>query len=230
MGNLHVTSLARRAGPLTRLAVLGMAAVALAGCAGGAIFDGKSSPSSSSSPSFGDRFTQLFGGKSQEASTVAAAPKADDENSLTCPSVTIRPGASTYAVGQGHQPAAGADLRFQATITRTARDCNLANGQITARIGIQGRVIVGPAGAPSRVDIPLRVALVQEGVSPKTITTKAYTTSVEITTENSVPFSLVVEDLVYPAPTGADGDSYVFYIGFDPATLKPEPRRGARRR
>jgi hypothetical protein len=29
---------------------------------------------------------------------------------------------------------------------------------------------------------------------------------------------------VYPAPPGALGDSYVFYIGFDPQALKPEPK------
>ena len=38
----------------------------------------------------------------------------------------------------------------------------------------------------------------------------------------SEPFTLVIEGLVYPAPQGADGDSYIFYIGFDPQALKPE--------
>jgi hypothetical protein len=30
--------------------------------------------------------------------------------------------------------------------------------------------------------------------------------------------------VVYPVPSGSDGDSYVFYIGFDPQALKPEPK------
>ena len=34
--------------------------------------------------------------------------------------------------------------------------------------------------------------------------------------------TLVAEDLTYPAPPGAVGDSYIFYIGFDPQALKPE--------
>ncbi len=229
MGNMHVTTRSRRVGPLSRFALLGVAALTLSGCAGGGIFDSGSSSAPSQSRSFGDRFTQLFSGKSQEASSVATAPEPNDENTLTCPSVTIRPGASTYAVGQGNQPAVGADLRFQATITRTARDCNLNNGIITARIGIQGRVIVGPAGAPPRVDIPVRVALVQEGVNPKTIATKLYGTSVEMNTENSVVFSLVGEDLTYPIPAGADGDAYVFYVGFDPVAAKPAGRSSRRR-
>jgi hypothetical protein len=45
-----------------------------------------------------------------------------------------------------------------------------------------------------------------------------------------VPFSLVIEDLVYPAPPGAEGDSYIFYIGFDPQALKPEPGPAKRKK
>ena len=60
--------------------------------------------------------------------------------------------------------AVGNDVRFQATITRTARECSINGGEITARIGIQGRVIAGPAGAPPSVQVPLRVAVVQGGV------------------------------------------------------------------
>ena len=51
-----------------------------------------------------------------------------------------------------------------------------------------------------------------------------------MTEAGSEPFTLVAEDLVYPAPPGAVGDTYVFYIGFDPQALKPErSRRRARR-
>ena len=85
----------------------------------------------------------------------------------------------------------------------TARDCTKNGGQITARIGIQGRVIAGPAGTPATVEIPLRVAVVQGGVQEKTITTKAYRTTVTMKEGGSVPFSLVAEDLVYPVPAAA---------------------------
>jgi len=84
------------------------------------------------------------------------------------------------------------------------------------------RVIAGPSGAPSSVQVPLRVAVVQGGVSEKTIATKAYQTTVNMTESGSEPFTLVAEDLVYPAPSGAVGDTYIFYIGFDPQALKPE--------
>jgi hypothetical protein len=195
---------------------LAVAGAVLSGCGGGSMLG----VSSDSSPSISDRFGQLFGSKSQAVGEAAPPPV---DNELSCPPVSIRAGASTYAVAAPGKQPVGNDLRYQATITRTARDCTLTGGQITARIGIQGRVIVGPAGNPPTVEIPLRVAVVQGGVQEKTIATKVYRTTVSMNDSGSVPFSLVAEDLVYPVPPGATGDSYIFYIGFDPQALKPEP-------
>ena len=76
--------------------------------------------SPASAQSLTDRFKSLFGGgKSEEpaAPTVSNEP----EDDLTCPPVSIRAGASTYAVAAPGKQAIGNDLRFQATITRTAR-------------------------------------------------------------------------------------------------------------
>jgi hypothetical protein len=182
-----------------------------------------------SAQSLTDRFKSLFGGKSDEPAAAAPAPPAaQDAGDLTCPPVTVRAGAATYAVAAPGKEPVGNDVRFQATITRMARECTVNAGVITARIGIQGRVIAGPAGAPSSVQVPIRVAVVHGGVSEKTIATKAYQTTVNMTETGSEPFTLVAEDLTYPAPYGAVGDSYIFYIGFDPQALKPErpaPRR-----
>ncbi len=113
--------------------------------------------------------------------------------------------------------AVGNDLRFQATITKTARECSVNGGQITARIGIQGRVIAGPAGAPTTVQVPMRVAVVQGGVGEKVIATKAYQTTVNMTETGSEPFTLVAEDLVYPVPPGAAGDSLRLLYRLRPA-------------
>jgi hypothetical protein len=177
--------------------------------------------------SLGDRFKSLFGGKSDEpAPNTPAAPGSDnvDQSGLFCPDVKIRAGASTYAVAAPGKQPIGNDLKFQATITKTARECQINGGEITARVGIQGRIIAGPAGAPASVQIPLRVAVVQGGVSEKTIATKVYQTTVGMSESGSEPFTLVADDLVYPAPSVAVGDTYIFYIGFDPQALKPEPK------
>lgn len=178
-----------------------------------------------SAQSLGDRFKSLFGGGSSEEKPAARSPaEATGEDDLTCPPVTVRAGASTYKVAAPGKEAVGNDLRFQVTISKTARECTIQAGQITARIGIQGRVVAGPAGAPPTVQVPIRVAVVAAGVGEKVIATKAYQTTVTMTEDVSVPYVLVAEDLVYPAPVGAEADKYVFYVGFDPQSLKPEPK------
>jgi hypothetical protein len=195
---------------------LAVAATLLSGCGGDVRKIFGEEPKDEPLPTISDRFAQLFGSKSQAVGEASAAGGDD------CPPVKIRAGASTYAVAAPGKQPVGNDLRFQATITRTARDCRLNGDQTIARIGIQGRVIAGPAGAPSSIQIPIRVAVVQGGVSEKTIATKAYQTTVNLSEAGSDPFTMVAEDLVYPAPPGALGDSYIFYIGFDPQSLKPE--------
>ena len=171
-----------------------------------------------------DRFKGLFGGGSSEEKPAQTPAEATGETDLTCPPVTVRAGASTFKVAAPGKEAVGNDLRYQATISKTARECTINAGQITAKIGIQGRVIAGPAGAPPSVQVPIRVAVVQAGIGEKVIATKAYQTTVMMTEDSSVPYVLVAEDLVYPAPPGAVADSYVFYVGFDPQALKPEPK------
>lgn len=215
---------------LRNVAVCAAAAGLLAGCGGGGGMFGSSSGGSSIGSSISSRFSQLFGSNSQavgEASSPAQVTASDAQ--LTCPPVAIRAGTSTMPVGLPGKPASGSDLRYQVTITRTARDCNLNGNQITARVGIEGRVIVGPAGAPPSVDVPLRVAVVQEGIQDKIIFTKFYRTTVPVNGEN-VAYSFVAEDVIYPVPSADANDAYIFYIGFDPNGLKSQPApRPARR-
>ena len=124
-----------------------------------AVASGLAAPASAQSLT--DRFKSLFGGKSDEPATTApGAPAEQDTGDLTCPPVTVRAGASTYAIAPPGKQPVGNDLRFQATITKMARECTVNGGVITARIGIQGRVIAGPAGAPASVQVPIRVVVV----------------------------------------------------------------------
>jgi hypothetical protein len=70
--------------------------------------------------------------------------------------------------------------------------------------------------------------VVQGGVGEKVIATKAYRTTVNMGEDESVPFSFVADDLVYPVPAPAVADNYIFYVGFDPqlvSTEKPKPVR-----
>lgn len=192
---------------------------------------GFAAASPAAAQSLTDRFKSLFGGKSDEPAQTAPQPaQPADGDDDDCPPVTIRAGASTYAVALPGKQAVGSDVRYQASITKMARECIRNGGDITARIGIQGRVVAGAAGAPTSVEIPLRIAVVQGGVGEKVIASKAYRTTVEMSEDGSVPFTFVAEDMVYPRPSAAVADSYIFYVGFDPQALSPPPKAKPRKK
>lgn len=220
---------------MLRGASLAAAGLLLASCAGGGGGGG--------GLSVGDRFSQLFGGSSNstQAQLVGTPPAPYGSNNSAagpgtpyqdCPGVAIREGASTLQIGLRPGPVAdNNEVRYQGTIVRNARDCTQSGGQVNARVGIQGRIIVGPAGAPPAVDVPIRVAVVQEGVQPKTIATKLYRTTVDLGGQDNVPFSFVAEDMTFPTPSPETVASYVIYIGFDPEGARtPPPRQKGRAR
>ena len=226
----HVGRRLRPSGAARAAALI--AFLASCGCSSLDTIGSSSSPSDSSSGSFTQRVKNLFssGSASGQDKVAATAPAGPDPN-LVCPSVTVRSGAATLAVNApGVEPSA-TNLRFQATVTQTARECAVSAGNMTMKIGIQGRVILGPAGTPGKVEVPMRLALVREGVEPRTIWTKLYRVPVTLSPgETNVAFVQVEEGMTFPVPGREDLEAYVVYVGFDPSALAPEkPRRPAKK-
>ena len=140
-------------------------------------------------------------------------PSSMDEN---CPSADIRQGASTLAIATKTQQATGSDLRYQLSITQLARQCALEGPEVRIRVGVQGRVIVGPAGAPNQVDVPLRYAVVREGPEPQMIATKFKRAGATIAPgQTHVQFVDIEDGLSCPLPSKEELAAYVIYVGFD---------------
>ena len=93
-----------------------------------------------------------------------------------------------------------------------------------------GRVITGPAGGPGTVDVPLRIAVVQEGPEPKTVVSKLARLSVNVAGEPAfADFTHIDEDVTFPLPRNApDIANYVVYVGFDPGCGGAEAAPSAR--
>jgi hypothetical protein len=164
-----------------------------------------------------------------------SSPNATPGNANTpaevdCPGVDIRQGASTLAVTAPGSEAGPMTTRYQVSIAQTARECAALGGVMTMKVGVEGRVLLGPAGGPGQLDIPLRMAVVQEGPSPKTIVSKFYKLAVTVPAgQPSVPFVHVEQDLTFPMPRPKDFEAYVVYVGFDPASLNTKPERPAKK-
>jgi hypothetical protein len=146
-----------------------------------------------------------------------------------CPSVGIRQGASTLTVSANPAEQSPLNLRYQVGIVNTARECHLNGPTLTMRVGVQGRVVLGPMGTAGEVEIPLRLAVVREAIEPKTITTKLQRITVTLPPgDGNVPFTHVEEDVSFPMPPGAEIDYYIVYVGFDPLAPREPSRRAPR--
>jgi len=172
--------------------------------------------------SISDTLNSWFFGK---PATEDKKPAASGPVEVDCPGVEVRQGASTLAI---NAPGETGPLttRYQVSIAQTARECTPAGGVMTMKVGVQGRILLGPAGGPGQVDIPLRVAVVEEGPNPKPVVSKLYRLAIPVPPgQTAVPFTHVDPDISFPMPRNANLEAYVVYVGFDPSAAPAKPER-----
>jgi hypothetical protein len=210
-----------------RAAAIGNAVLSLAlltGCGS----SGSSEPSGTSR-SLSEIFTggTSFAQAGKPAATTSgasdASPAEFDPND--CPTVDVRQGASTFAVNTAARNPEDSALRYQGSFSQTARSCARNGNMLSIKLGVQGRLILGPAGTPGQVEVPLRFALVQEGIQPKTVWTKFYQVPVMIGEgQPSVSFTHIVDDLTVPMPDKNTLEAYIVYVGFDPLSASRQQK------
>jgi hypothetical protein len=185
-----------------------------------------------SDPSLKDKISNFFAGSSANSrQQVTGTQEVED-----CPLISIRQGASTLTIGASGNASSGGDstdngamaVKYQGTFVRAARECALVAGQLVMKIGVEGRIIIGPAGGPGQVDVPLRIAVVEETThGSKPILTKFIRIPVAVASATDNPIFTDVEDgLSFPMPR--DLDNYVVYIGFDPLSLQAQEHPAAK--
>jgi hypothetical protein len=209
---------------LSRSAAVLTLALATGGCLTGD--GGAGSPAAGTAPASGDGLGRFFFGApaTQNSPETAAAmtPVAD------CPPIDVRDGAAAFQVYT--TPREGERrLRYQAVVGQTARECNVVGEQLVFKIGIEGRLLAGEAAAGSRVEVPLRLAIVQEGPVPKPIWSKFYRVPVQIPSDSLQTSFIHVEDnLSLPLPRPRELDMWVIYVGFDANAPEEKPRQKPR--
>jgi hypothetical protein len=172
-------------------------------------------PAAPSTPSLKDKIASFFSGATQKD----PQPVANAQSDVECPFLDIRQGASTLTFPPPSPDGSNEamSLKYQGIFVRAARDCAVVSGQMVMRVGVQGRIIVGPAGGAGHIEVPVRIAVVSAPLTaPKTVVTKLIRIPVTIgTTDDNVDFTHIEEGLSFPVPSSG-GDPYIVYIGFDP--------------
>lgn len=187
---------------MTRLGVAGAAALALSGCGGGiGILDYGSSAVAKVGSSL------PFQAKPQPARTLSPAEAGVSD----CPQVEVLEGTSAVRVGGE----ANASVRYQYSLGNVARECSVVGGQLAIKVGVDGRVLLGPAGAPGVFNAALRIA-VRRDSDQKPLSSSVYRIAANIPAgETQATFTQVSDQILVPYTGPAAAEDYTVLVGFD---------------
>lgn len=128
----------------------------------------------------------------------------------SCPVVVLRDGTAflrTYARGGQDDPQ---KVVYQASLADTTRNCTINESTLNITVMAQGRLVLGPEGAPGRYKLPIRVAVVD---NQTTLYSELTQFEVEVPAGSSSTQFLFTKANV-AIPGGAGRQAKVF-LGFD---------------
>ena len=128
---------------------------------------------------------------------------------LDCPEVDIFDGGSMARVG-------GADsqsVRYQFDITDVARECNPQGSEFALKIGVAGRLLIGPAGSPGAYSSSLRITVKHEP-DGKPLFQKTYSVAADTQGAVQAPFRIVTDPVMLPMTRAHLDDDYSIDVGF----------------
>jgi hypothetical protein len=174
-----------------------------------------------SAQGFGDTLRNLFLFNSPNE----PPPAAPDEETVECPQVTIADGGAALRVFGGRGGSGSAEgLRHQISIADLARECVAQpDGSILVRVGVEGRALLGPSGAPGRFEAPVRIVLKRFDT---VYANRLKRVAVNIPKgDTQASFVLIEEGLVVPPGAG----EYDIEVGLGTAGPAERPARRPRR-
>lgn len=148
-----------------------------------------------------------------------------------CPTITLLPGTeSQRAMAPGASGNQG--LRYQYTLQTVGRECSISGDRVSIKVGADGRVLLGPAGAAGRFDVPIRVAVFSESQG-KPVESRLFRMGVSVPTgQASVPFQFVSDSVMVRIPPGHIGE-YSIKVGIDGGAkgdVAPKTKHASRKR
>ena len=120
---------------------------------------------------------------------------------MTCPPVIISDSGAALR-SYGGQVGDSQAVRNQLAINDVARECtnSRADGGFTLKIGVQGRVVIGPAGGPGTYQANLRMVVKRSG---KVVASRVVRVGATISSgQGGAEFVHVEENIMVPAGKG----------------------------
>lgn len=140
-----------------------------------------------------------------------AAPNALPAIATECPPIKVRAGGEAIFSYADNKIGDARALKFQAVIDKQSRNCVVSNGLITVKMGVVGRLLLGPVGEQRDFTLPVRFVVERD---EQIVFTQRYDLPVQVTAPSqSEEFVKVVENVAIPYLGGED---ITIWVGFDP--------------
>ena len=194
----------------------------LVGCA--LFADATSVLAEDAAPSTSTRVLQMFGlggSKSKE-------PVDNKSGALQgCPEIVVDGGGAEFRVPAG---ADASSVKYQIALGRTARECARKGDKLSVKVGIEGGVVLGPAGQPGAYSGNLKIALRRKR-DEQLFSAKNYRVGASVPAGAARnDFTLLVEDLDAPFISVNTADDYEVVIGLTQEGAAAAEKRAPRKR
>jgi hypothetical protein len=172
--------------------------------------------SQSWSDKLSDGLKNTIGGATKAMGMGKPAGPPPKESPSGCPTIAILDGTEVQRV-MAPGTTGNAGLKYQYSLYNVGRECSLSGGRMSVKIGADGRVLLGPAGTPSRFDVPIRVVVYSE-VTQKPVESRLFRVPVTMGGgQASVPFQFVSDNINVTIAGGSVATDYSIKVGIDGA-------------
>ena len=144
---------------------------------------------------------------------------------LDCPDVDVFPGGATARVGGP----SNAEVRYQFDLSDIARQCDPQGDKFALKVGVAGRLLIGPAGRPGAYSTTLRVQ-VKRDIDDKVLFDKSYPVAADTNGADQGTYKVVSDPVVLPLTRARLDLDYSISVGLNSAgaTAERHHRRRAR--
>lgn len=179
----------------------------------GGLFGGGASPASAvdapAPAASGEASARVL--QAQVPSAQAPQPAPDVLQEAPCPRVEVIPGRAASRSYAGGRTGSNQALRHQISIAEVARECFAEpDGTNRIRVGVQGRVLIGPQGSAGRFEAPLRIVV---RTPSRTFENRVHRVSATVAPgQTQADFVHIEEDLRIPLSVGRN---FLIEVGID---------------
>jgi hypothetical protein len=158
-------------------------------------------------PQAGPAGAALPKGATRESDKIVKLPATAEE--LDCPEVDVSEGGATARVGGPDSQS----VRYQFDISDVARQCDPQGAQFALKVGVAGRLLIGPAGRPGAYSTSLHVRVTRDADN-KSVYDKNISIAANTGGADNAAFHIVTDPILLPLTRARLNDDYSITVGF----------------